>query len=107
MPSSDDERTVLPDARRSGGAILRLLVRNHPGVMTHVCSLLFRRAFNLEGIACLPLRDGVRSVILLLVKDDDRLEPLILQLRKLQDVVEVEPAHQGRTEFEALRASFA
>ena len=74
--------------------------------MSHVCSLLFRRAFNVEGIACLPAGDGARSFILLLVKDDDRLEPLILQLRKLQDVVEVEPAHQGRTEFEALCACF-
>jgi len=99
MPSSDD-------ARGSDAAILRLLVRNHPGVMSHVCSLFSRRAFNLDGIACLPAGDGARSLILLLVKDDDRLEPLILQLRKLQDVLEVEPAHRGRTEFEALRASF-
>jgi acetolactate synthase I/III small subunit len=103
MPSSDD-------ARGSDAAILRLLVRNHPGVMSHVCSLFSRRAFNLEAIACLPVGDGVgdgaRSLILLLVKEDDRLEQLILQLRKLQDVLEVEPAHRGRTEFEALRASF-
>jgi acetolactate synthase-1/3 small subunit len=99
MPSSDD-------ACRSDAAILRLLVRNHPGVMSHVCSLFSRRAFNLEAIACLPMGDGTRSLILLLVKKDDRLEQLILQLRKLQDVLEVEPAHQGRMEFEALRASF-
>jgi len=103
MPSSDD-------ARGSDAAILRLLVRNHPGVMSHVCSLFSRRAFNLEAIACLPVGesvgDGARSLILLLVKEDDRLVQLILQLRKLQDVLEVEPAHRGRTEFEALRASF-
>ena len=107
MPSSDD-------ARGSDAAILRLLVRNHPGVMSHVCSLFSRRAFNLEAIACLPVGesvgygvgDGARSLILLLVKEDDRLEQLILQLRKLQDVLEVEPAHRGRREFEALRASF-
>jgi acetolactate synthase-1/3 small subunit len=99
MPSSDD-------ARKSDAAVLRLLVRNHPGVMSHVCSLFSRRAFNLEAIACLPMGDGVRSLVLLLVKKDDRLEQLILQLRKLQDVLEVEPTHQGWMEFEALRTSF-
>ncbi len=99
MPSSDD-------ARRPDAAILRLLVRNHPGVMSHVCSLCSRRAFNLDAIVCLPRDDGARSLILLLVKKDDRLEQLILQLRKLQDVIEVEAAHQGWGEFEALRASF-
>ena len=100
MPCSDD-------APRSGTAILRLLVRNHPGVMSHVCSLFSRRAFNLEGIACLPVcdGDGARSLILLLVKEDGGLEQLILQLRKLQDVLEVGRAQQGRREFEALRAS--
>lgn len=98
MPCSDD-------ASGSGAAILRLLVRNHPGVMSHVCSLFSRRAFNLEGIACLPIGDGARSLILLLVKEDGRLEQLILQLRKLQDVLEVDRAAQGRREFEALRAS--
>jgi acetolactate synthase-1/3 small subunit len=98
MPSSDD-------ASGSDGAILRLLVRNHPGVMSHVCSLFSRRAFNLEGIACLPIDDGARSLILLLVKEDGRLEQVILQLRKLQDVLEVDRGQQGRQEFEALRAS--
>jgi len=99
MPCSDD-------AGGTDNAILRLVVRNHPGVMSHVCSLFSRRAFNLEAIACLPKGDGTRSLMLLLVKRDDRLEQLILQLRKLQDVLEVEPAHRGWTEFEALRASF-
>jgi acetolactate synthase I/III small subunit len=104
MPSSDGARTKAPDA------VLRLLVRNHPGVMGHVCGLLSRRAFDLEAIACLPMGDdvddGARSHILILVKDDGRLEQLILQLRKLQDVLEIERAHHGRTEFETLYAGF-
>ena len=37
--------------------ILELTVRNHPGVMTHVCGLFARRAFNVEGILCLPIQD--------------------------------------------------
>ncbi len=36
--------------------ILELTVRNHPGVMTHVCGLFARRAFNVEGILCLPIQ---------------------------------------------------
>src|SRR5215831_6187751 len=93
------------DVPASDAAILRLLVRNHPGVMSHVCSFFSRCAFNLEGIACLPIEDGARSLILLLVKEDGRLEQLTLQLRKLQDVLEVDRAQRGRREFEALRAS--
>jgi len=38
-----------------------VIVRNHPGVMSHVCGLFARRAFNVEGIICLPMRDASRS----------------------------------------------
>lgn len=41
--------------------ILELTVRNHPGVMTHVCGLFARRAFNVEGILCLPIQDSDRA----------------------------------------------
>jgi len=80
-------------------AVLRLLVRNHPGVMSHVCGLFARRAFNVEGILCLPVDDGMRSVILLVVNDDDRLEQLIRQLRKLEDVIEIRRAPESRDVF--------
>ena len=33
---------------------------------------LARRAFNVEAILCLPIEDGQRSVILLLVDEDER-----------------------------------
>lgn len=83
------------------GAILRLLVRNHPGVMSHVCGLFARRGFNVEGILCLPIDDGMRSVILLVVNDDERLEQLIRQLRKLEDVLEIHRAPEARAAFAA------
>ena len=57
--------------------ILELTVRNHPGVMTHVCGLFARRAFNVEGILCLPIQDSDKSHIWLLVNDDQRLEQMI------------------------------
>lgn len=42
--------------------ILELTVRNHPGVMTHVCGLFARRAFNVEGILCLPIQDSDKAI---------------------------------------------
>jgi acetolactate synthase-1/3 small subunit len=84
------------------GAVLRLLVRNHPGVMSHVCGLFARRAFNVEGILCLPVGDGACSVILLVVNEDERLEQLIRQLRKLEDVLEIHRAPEAREALAAI-----
>lgn len=69
--------------------ILELTVRNHPGVMTHVCGLFARRAFNVEGILCLPIQNSDKSRIWLLVNNDQRLEQMISQIDKLEDVVQV------------------
>lgn len=55
--------------------------------MTHVCGLFARRAFNVEGILCLPIQDSDKSRIWLLVNDDQRLEQMISQIDKLEDVV--------------------
>ena len=103
---------ILPDKQRNDvhatlreGAVLRLLVRNHPGVMSHICGLFSRRSFNLDGIICLPIGDGARSEMLLLVKDDSRLEQLILQLQKLEDVIEVSRASAMRATFEIVAGS--
>src|SRR5262245_24961936 len=84
-------------------AILRLLVRNHAGVMSHVCGLFARRCFNLDGIVCLPVGDRTRSVILLAVNEDERLDQLIRQLRKLEDVVDVVRAQEASAAFHAAK----
>ena len=68
---------------------LELSVRNHPGVMSHVCGLFARRAFNVEGIMCMPLQGNEQSRIWLLVKDDQRLPQMISQVEKLEDVLQV------------------
>lgn len=57
--------------------------------MTHVCGLFARRAFNVEGILCLPIQSSDQSRIWLLVNDDQRLEQMISQIDKLEDVVKV------------------
>jgi acetolactate synthase I/III small subunit len=71
--------------------VLRLIVRNHPGVMSHLCGLFARRGFNVEGILCVPLDDGACSAVLLLVADDRRNAQIVAQLGKLEDVIEVHP----------------
>ncbi len=83
-------------------AVLRLAVRNHAGVMSHVTGLFARRAFNVEGILCLPTGDGARSAILLLVRADERLEQLVRQLAKLEDVLDVRQDPGGLRAFAAV-----
>ncbi len=71
-------------------SILQLTVKNHPGVMSHVCGLFARRSYNVDGIMCLPLADPALSRIWLLVNEDARLEQIIRQTRKLVDVIDVQ-----------------
>jgi acetolactate synthase-1/3 small subunit len=69
--------------------MLESTVNNHPGVMSHICGLFARRAFNVDGILCLPIGDGSTSLIWLRVREDRRLEQLIRQTQKLADVLNV------------------
>ena len=57
--------------------VLALTVHNHPGVMSHICGLFERRAFNVEGILCMPIGTGAQSRIWLRVHADHRLEQMI------------------------------
>jgi acetolactate synthase-1/3 small subunit len=91
---------------RRAHAVLELTVRNHPGVLSHVCGLFARRAFNVEGVLCMPVGDGVRSRIWLLVADDERLEQMIRQLRKLEDALEVRRHGAEHPVFLQLEAFF-
>ena len=85
---------------------LELKVINHPGVMMHVVSLFARRAFNLEGIVCIPSRDGIHSRIWLRVFDDEKLEQIELQLRKLVDVIEVSQHSASQEAFRRMELFF-
>ncbi len=87
---------------RSEQTVLRLLVRNHPGVMSHVCGLFARRAFNLEAIVCMPVAGGARSTMLLRVLEEERLGQLIRQLAKLEDVIAVERDANAAVAFAAV-----
>ncbi len=79
---------------------LRLTVYNHPGVMSHICGLFARRAFNVEGIFVMPIAATNTSRVWMLVNDDERLEQTIRQTRKLYDVIEVSPWPDGVEAFQ-------
>lgn len=78
-----------PETVAGPRAVLELTVNNHPGVMSHVCGLFSRRAYNVEGILCMPIGSGEQSRIWLLVNEDERLEQMVKQVFKLEDVLAV------------------
>lgn len=88
-------------------AVLELSVQNHPGVMSHVCGLFSRRAYNVEGILCMPVGDGATSRIWLLVNEDARLEQMMRQVQKLHDVLEVKRHQADHQVFIRLEEFFA
>jgi acetolactate synthase I/III small subunit len=87
-------------------AVLELTVRNHPGVMSHVSGLFARRAFNVEGILCMPVGDGTQSRIWLLVREDERLPQMVSQVAKLEDVLSVARHGADHRVFEQLESFF-
>jgi acetolactate synthase-1/3 small subunit len=86
--------------------VLELEVNNHAGVMSHVVGMFSRRAYNVEGIACMPVGDGVTSRIWLLVGEDVRLEQMVKQVEKLEDVLAVRRHGAEHPIFERLQDFF-
>ena len=86
--------------------VLELQVKNHAGVMSHVVGLFSRRAYNVEGILCMPVGDGSHSRIWLLVKEDERLDQMIRQVEKLEDVLNVRRHGAEHEVFERLEEFF-
>ena len=87
-------------------AVLEIDVNNHAGVMSHVVGLFSRRAYNVEGILCLPVGNGDRSRIWLLVNEDTRLPQMIKQVEKLEDVIAIRRHHADHAVFSELEAFF-
>ena len=58
--------------------VLELDVNNHAGVMSHVVGMFSRRAYNVEGILCMPVggenSNGEISRIWLTVNEGARLD---------------------------------
>lgn len=87
--------------------ILEIDVANHAGVMSHIVGLFSRRAYNVEGILCLPLAAGGQSRIWLLLNEDQRLQQVVRQVEKLEDVVAVRRHPGDHAVFAGLGEFFA
>jgi acetolactate synthase-1/3 small subunit len=87
------------DFKKSQIIVLELTVNNHPGVMSHVCGLFSRRAYNVEKILCLPDEEGRLSRMWLQVNEEEKLDQVVKQLQKLADVQEVNYYTKGSELF--------
>ncbi len=86
--------------------VLEVDVNNHAGVMSHVVGLFSRRAFNVEGILCMPVGNGTTSRIWLMVNEDARLDQMVRQVEKLEDVLAVRRHGAEHEVFERLEEFF-
>ena len=86
--------------------VLELDVNNHAGVMSHVVGLFSRRAYNVEGILCMPVGDGATSRIWLMVNEEVRLDQMVKQVEKLEDVLAVRRHGAEHQVFERLEEFF-
>jgi acetolactate synthase I/III small subunit len=84
--------------------ILSLLVRNHPGVLSHVAGLFTRRGYNIESISAGETANPAITRITLVVGGDEaEIEQVSKQIRKLIDVVKVqELSYEGSITRELL-----
>ena len=68
--------------------ILSVLVENKPGVLARVSSMFARRGFNIHSLAVGPAADPEFSMMTVVV-DDENLEQVLKQLRKLINTIKV------------------
>ena len=94
------------EQRALSRAVLEIDVNNHPGVMSHVIGLFSRRTYNVEGILCLPVGDGSRSRIWLMLIEDQRLPQMMKQVEKLEDVIAIRRHNADHAVFQDLESFF-
>ena len=71
--------------------MISILVRNHPGVLSHVAGLFTRRGYNIESIAAgVTENPEVTRITIVVSGDEVILEQVTEQLRKLIDVIKVQ-----------------
>ena len=91
-----------------GRSVLELTVNNHAGVMSHVCGLFARRAYNLEGIMVMPIEggNGKKSRMWLLLQEEDKLNQVISQTEKLIDVLDIQRHQVNGSVFDQMDGFF-
>jgi len=70
--------------------VLSVLVENEPGVLSRVAGLFSGRGFNIESLNVAPtLEEGVSLMTIATTGDDNIIEQIVKQLRKLVTVIKV------------------
>jgi acetolactate synthase I/III small subunit len=70
--------------------ILSVLVNDKPGVVTRVSALFTKRNYNIHSfVGCETHAEGTSTLIIVLNGDDDVIDQITKQLRKLIDVISV------------------
>lgn len=70
--------------------ILSVIVENEPGVLSRVAGLFSGRGFNIESLNVAPtLEEGVSLMTITTVGDEQIIEQIVKQLRKLVTVIKV------------------
>ncbi|MDR2455145.1 MAG: acetolactate synthase small subunit [Deltaproteobacteria bacterium] len=71
--------------------ILSILVRNRPGVLSHVAGLVTRRGYNVESIAAGPTENrAITRITLVVAGEGPVLEQVAKQVGKLVDVINLD-----------------
>lgn len=69
---------------------LSVMVENEPGVLSRVVGLFSGRGFNIESLNVAPtLEDGVSLMTITTIGDEQIIEQIVKQLRKLVTVIKV------------------
>lgn len=78
--------------------ILSVAVENEPGVLSRVAGLFSGRGFNIESLNVAPtLEEGVSLMTITTVGDNQIIEQIIKQLRKLVTVIKVVDMNEHKT----------
>ncbi len=78
--------------------VFSILVNNHAGVLSHVSGLFARRGYNIESIAAGPTENPEATrIVIVAFGEEETLEQIAHQLRKLYDVLEVEQLQYNRS----------
>ena len=78
----------MDSATTNAQSVLRITVKNHSGVLSHICGLFARRAYSIEGIISVPQGAAICQVFIL-VNENEKLDQVIRQTQKLVDVIKV------------------
>ena len=71
--------------------IISVLVRNHPGVLSHVVGLFTRRSYNIESLAAgVTENSEITRITIVVTGDEQVLDQVRKQVDKLVDVLQVE-----------------